>query len=561
MTRYVDIPLNPENALFSKSHGDRMKRPFRGADALIQTLQAAGVRRIFTLSGNHIMSVFDAAFGTGIELVHTRHEASAVHMADAWARIVGDVGVALVTGGPGHANAVAALYTAQMAEAPIVLLSGHAPNDKLGQGAFQEMRQAEMAAPVCKAAWTCIHADDVAGDVTKAIRIAKAGRPGPVHLSLPSDVLEGMTSTDIAAVIAFTPELMPLDDRVAAQLVQRLADAKRPMILVGPSSMTKAGRVLTDALQKASGVPVIGMESPRGVGDASLGAFAQLLLRVDCLVLIGKRMDFTLKFGAAFPATTPVHQIDAEVEEIHRSRRALGERLKITAQADSNSALRALTQASLVASDSGWLREVRAEVAYRPASWNSAVSQLPDRLHPVQMLHPLQAVLDSHPDAVLVCDGGEIGQWAMACLRAPHRVNNGVAGSIGAGLPYALAARLAQPDAPVVAVMGDGTVGFHIAEFDTAVRYGLSFLVVVGNDARWNAEYQLQLRDYGTERLNGCELRPTRYDMVAQAFGAHGECLTDAGTLPQAIQRAIASNMPACLNVRIEGVPAPLISH
>ncbi|MDM0005816.1 thiamine pyrophosphate-binding protein [Variovorax sp. J22G73] len=535
----------------------------RGADALIQSLQAAGVRRIFTLSGNHIMPVFDAAYGSGIELVHTRHEASAVHMADAWSRITGQVGIALVTGGPGHANAVAALYTAQMAEAPIVLLSGHAPNDQIGQGAFQEMRQAEMAAPVCKAAWVCAHADDVAADVAKAIRLALSGRPGPVHLSLPTDVLEAATSAGVPEAGAFSAEPVPLDAAVAAELVQCLMQAKHPMVLVGPACMTRAARALTDALEQATGVPVIGMESPRGVGDASLGAFAQLLARVDCLVLVGKRLDFTLKFGTAFPAAVQVHQVDAEAAEIERSRRALGE-LQVTAQADAWSALRALTQQAQAAhepSTSAWLTEARSAIDYRPAAWDHATSRLPGRLHPVQMLRPLQAVLDSHPESVLVCDGGEIGQWAMACLRAPHRVNNGVAGAIGAGLPYALAARFARPEAPVVAVMGDGTVGFHIAEFDTAVRHGLHFVVVVGNDARWNAEYQIQLRDYGAERLVGCELRPLRYDTVAQAFGAHGEGVTDAAALPQAVQRALASRLPACVNVMIEGVPAPLIKH
>jgi acetolactate synthase-1/2/3 large subunit len=537
----------------------------RGADALIQSLQAAGVKRIFTLSGNHIMPVFDAAFGAGIELVHTRHEASTVHMADAWARITGEVGIALVTGGPGHANAVAALYTAQMAEAPVVLLSGHAPNDQLGQGAFQEMRQAEMAAPVCKAAWTCASADDVAADIARAIRLARSGRPGPVHLSLPTDVLEAAVADAYFTLdaAAFAPEPMPLDAAVAARLLDCLAAARNPMIVVGPSCMTRNGRALTHALEEATGIPVVGMESPRGAGDASLGAFAQLAARVDCLLLVGKRVDFTVKFGAAFPAATQVHQVDAEQAEIDRSRRALGDRLQTVAQADAASALRALTDAASPAvrepGASAWLSEAHEALAYRPAAWDNASAPSPGRLHPVQMLRPLQALLDSHPESVLVCDGGEIGQWAMACLRAPHRVNNGVAGSIGAGLPYALAARCARPEAPVVAVMGDGTVGFHIAEFDTAVRYGLSFVAVVGNDARWNAEYQIQLRDYGPERLIGCELRPTRYDTVAQAFGAHGECVTEAAELLPAARRALASGMPACLNVVIEGVPAPQI--
>ena len=538
-------------------------RRHRGADTLVRSLQAAGVERLFTLSGNHVMPLFDAVVDSTIALVHTRHEASAVHMADAWSRITGRIGVALVTGGPGHANAVSALYTAQMAEAPIVLLSGHAPNDQLGRGAFQEMRQAEMAAPVCKAAWTCAGPGEIAADIARAIRLARSGRPGPVHLSLPTDALEGATDPSTVGPEAFEPEPLPLDAGLASALMQRLAQAERPLILVGPASMTRSARALTAALEEATGVPVIGMESPRGIADPSLGAFAEMLSQADCVLLIGKRLDFTLKFGQApaFPGGAEVHQVDAEPTEIDRSRRALGARLHIAALADAESALLELTRVARTGPPRSWLAGVRDAVAYRPAAWNDARSDMPGRLHPVQMLRPLQAMLDSHPESVLVCDGGEIGQWATACLRAPHRVINGAAGSIGSGLPYALAARCAQPDAPVLAIMGDGTVGFHIAEFDTAFRYGLPFVCIVGNDARWNAEYQIQLRDYGPGRLLGCELLPTRYDAVAQAFGAHGERVTEATDMAAAVHRAIGSGLPACVNVMIEGVPAPQIQR
>jgi acetolactate synthase-1/2/3 large subunit len=162
---------------------------------------------------------------------------------------------------------------------------------------------------------------------------------------------------------------------------------------------------------------------------------------------------------------------------------------------------------------------------------------------------------------VFVCDGGEIGQWAQACLTAPNRVINGVAGSIGAALPFALAARLAKPDAPVIAFMGDGTFGFHPAEIDTAVRYRLPFVGIVGNDARWNAEYQIQLREYGRERAIGCELLPTRYDQVAVAFGGHGELVTAAADVLPAALRAQASRLPACVNIMIEGLPAPIVKR
>ena len=535
----------------------------RGADALIQSLQQARVKRIFTLSGNHIMPVFDAAFDAGIELIHTRHEAATVHMADAYARITGEPGIALVTGGPGHANAVSALYTAQMAESAVVLLSGHAPNNQLGMGAFQEMRQAEIAAPVSKLSWTSASADALASDMAKAISVAQSGRPGPVHLSLPTDALDGETSAANAALdsTAFQPTAMPLSNADAASFLAKLSRAKRPLILTGPASMTRVRRDQLAELEAATSIPVIGMESPRGVGDPSLGAFAQMLALSDCVLLLGKRLDFTLKFGVvpAFAADCEFLQIDAEKHELDRSRRAVGSRLIATAEADTPSAIKALIAASTstVKPRAAWLDDVRAAIAYRPDPWLSATSSIADRLHPVQALRPLQALLDSHPDSVFISDGGEIGQWAQACLNAPHRVINGVAGAIGAALPFALGARVAVPDAPIIAVMGDGTFGFHTAEMDTAVRYGLPFLAVVGNDARWNAEYQIQLRDYGHDRLIACELLPTRYDQVTAAFGGHGEYVTSSDALMPAAQRAIASGKPSCMNVMIEGLPAP----
>jgi acetolactate synthase-1/2/3 large subunit len=545
-----------------------MARIFRGADALARALRTAGVARIFTLSGNHVMPVFDATIDAGISLLHTRHEAAAVHMADAWARLTGEPGIALVTGGPGHANAVSALYTAQMAEAPVVLLSGHAPNGQLGMGAFQEMRQAEMAAPVTKASWACASAGEVAHDLARAISIARSGRPGPVHLSLPTDVLEQAADADrLPAAPAFAARVESLPASDAGTVLARLRQAKRPLVLAGPAFMTRRGRAQLRALEAVIDAPVIGMESPRGVNDPSLGAFAQVLADADCVLLLGKRCDFTLKFGQppAFDAGCAFVQVDAEPAEIERTRRAVGARLAAAFVADAQAAIEALAACAREQGSSGkqsraaWLAEVRSAIDWRPPEWDLAASREPDRLHPLQACRPLQKLLDAHPDSVLVSDGGEIGQWAQACLSAPNRVINGVAGSIGAGLPFALAARVAKPDVPVVAVMGDGTFGFHVAELDTAVRYALPFVAVVGNDARWNAEYQIQLKDYGADRLVACELRPMRYDQVSVAFGGHGEQVTDAAQLAPAAARAQASGLPACLNVMIEGVAAPLI--
>ncbi len=539
-----------------------MPSPHRGADALVRAMANAGVRRIFTLSGNHIMPVFDAALDSGITLIHTRHEAAAVHMADAWGRLTGEPGVALVTGGPGHANAVGALYTAAMAESPVVLLSGHAPTDQLGTGAFQEMRQADIAAPLTKLALTSASADAIGRDFAKAMSAARAGRCGPVHLSLPTDCLEGETdAANVPPAGAFVSATIALDVAAADAMLERLRRARRPVILVGPGMMTRKGRESTATLEDISQIPVIGMESPRGLADSSLGAFAPMLAQADCVLLLGKRLDYTLKFGKlpTFDASCEFLQIDAEDEEIARTRRAVGARLSLSALAQPLAAADTLSRRAngKQAAKSGWLDEVRGAIAYRPPAWEAATSSQPGRLHPLQALRPLQALLEAHDDAVLILDGGEFAQWAQACLRAPNRISNGVAGAIGAGLPFALAARVAKPDVPVILVMGDGTFGFHPAEIDTAVRYDLPFVGVVGNDARWNAEYQIQLRDYGPNRLIGCELLPTRYDRVAAAFGGHGEFVTSADEMAPAARRALASGLPACINVTIEGLAAP----
>src|ERR1700761_7377688 len=195
-----------------------MPTTFRGADIVVRTLERAGHTDIFTLSGNHIMSLFDAAIGTTLSLMHVRHEAATVHMADAYGRLTGRPGVVWVTGGPGHANAVGALFTALGQESPMVLFSGHTETDQLGRGGFQELRQVEMAAPVCKAAWMATDTASVGMEVAKALRLAVSGRPGPVHLSLPSDVLDATVAEDGVAwpsAADFVALPVPLGDAAA----------------------------------------------------------------------------------------------------------------------------------------------------------------------------------------------------------------------------------------------------------------------------------------------------------------------------------------------------------
>ncbi len=545
----------------------RAAETLRGADIVVRTLERAGHTTIMTLSGNHVMSIFDAAIETTLDLVHTRHEAAAVHAADAYGRLTGRPGIALVTGGPGHANATAALMTALAQESPLVLLSGHTETTQLGRGGFQELRQAEMAAPVAKASWMATDTARLGLEVAKAIRIATSGRPGPVHLSLPSDLLDarvaaGAVAWPDAADFAAPPTL--LADAAADAVLALTAGAARPLVIAGPHLANRPGRDLLARIEAATNLPTCIMESPRGLADATLGAFAELVARCDLIVLLGKALDFTLKFAAA-PAIDPACRfvmLDPDGAILDRAIRETGPRLAFGCVADTHPAGEALIRgaAERAASGAAWLQEARSHFTDRPASWATLTSRTPDKLHAIEVFRALKPYVERDPDTVLICDGGEFAQWAQSVLPVlPRRLINGVAGSIGSSLPMALGARVVDHAAPVFAVLGDGTFGFHMAEFETAVRRNLPFVAVVGTDARWNAEYNLQVRDYGANRAVGCELTAARYDLVVTALGGHGELVRRADDMPAAIERALARGKPACINVMIESIPAPIV--
>jgi acetolactate synthase I/II/III large subunit len=540
-----------------------MSSTMRGADIVARSLERLGCKRIFTLSGNHIMSLFDATLETKIKLVHVRHEAAAVHMADGWGRLTGEPGVAMVTGGPGHVNTIGALFAALASESPMVLLSGHAATRELGRGGFQELRQAEIAEPVTKASWTAKSTSGLAGDIGNAMRIARQGRPGPVHVSLPSDLLDEIV--DVGS-IAWPdghdgPGASDLAPPIADSVLAAIASAARPIIFAPPQLSNVSGRAVLRQLEEVTNAPAVILESPRGIADATLGAFPDLLRRFDLVVLLGKALDFTTRWVAApdFAQDVRVIVIDPEVTMLERAARELGDRLLLGTVANVRAAAATLIARAACRRGDEWLKEARRALNRRPAEWASVRSSTAGRLHPAELFRMLRPYVERDNDTVLVCDGGDIGQWAQSILPARRRMVNGVSGAIGSSLSLALAARYAEPKAPVFAVLGDGTIGFHLSEFETAVRYNLPFVAVVGNDACWNAESQIQRRTYGQDRMHGLELTPARYDLVVSALGGHGELVTEAAEFAGAIERSLASGKPSCVNVMTESIAAPVV--
>jgi acetolactate synthase-1/2/3 large subunit len=419
----------------------------------------------------------------------------------------------------------------------LVLFSGHTETDQLGRGGFQELRQVDMAAPVCKAAWMATDTATLGVDVARALRLAVAGRPGPVHLSLPSDVLDASVPEDAVVWPAdadFTAPPVNLGDAAADAVLALLATAKRPLVIGAPVLATAKGRDLLRRIEAALSIPACLSEGPRGFNDASLGAYIEVAKRADMVLLLGKALDFTLKFGGKpFPPDCRFIAIDPDGATLDRAVRSRG--LAFGCVADTYPAAEALIARSRIRGDTAWLAEARSCFDDRPAEWADLAPKTQGLLHPAQVFRTLQPFLDRDPDSVLICDGGEFAQWGQSILRNDRRMINGVAGSIGSSLPMAAGARVVERHAPIFVVLGDGTFGFHMSEIETAVRLGLPYVAIVGTDCRWNAEYNLQVRDYGPNRAHGCELDPTRYDMVATALGGYGELVTYQDQLSGAI--------------------------
>ncbi len=540
--------------------------PQRGADRLAQGLDQSDVKVVFSLSGNQIMPVYDAFLNFSIRVVHSRHEAAAVFMAEAYARVSGEVGIALVTAAPGFGNALGALYSASMSEVPLVLLSGDSPVSLDGQGAFQQFDQVAAATPFVKRSLRLSPGDDPARIIADAMACARSGVPGPVHVALPVDLLESEfdPATAIPEAGNTFGETLPMEPAPGQieSIAGILETAERPVVLAGPHLFRARQNELRTALSTAQKIPLVVLDSPRGLNDPAQGALRELLLAADCVFYLGKPVDFTSGLGASDAiAAGNIVAVSEYQSDLAHAGAVFGDRLVIaerinavaTAGALARHRSRSISNPDWMANRNRWLSVADAALKHRGLADTSEQA-----VYSRNIIDAIALSVGSDEQSILVCDGGEFGQWAQAFGTADTRLSNGPSGAIGASLPYAIGAKIARPDARVIAVMGDGTAGFHLAELETAARERLGITVVIGNDSRWNAEYLIQKRDYGVDRTMGCELTvDTRYDLAATGLAGEGFFVDDLSQLPGALSQGIDNNRPVCINVWMPGAAAP----
>jgi acetolactate synthase-1/2/3 large subunit len=545
-----------------------------GGTMLIRVLRQAGIDTLFTLHGGHLDAILQAAADDGMRLIDTRHEQAAGHAADGWARTTGRPGVAIVTAGPGMTDCVTAIANAYLDCVPTLFIAGAAPLREAETMPLQGgLDQVAMVTPITKWAHRVTHTERIPDLVAQALRVAVSGRPGPVFLELPIDVLfSRVEESRVAFPEKIFPDCAPAPaPEAVSRAIEWLHAAERPAILAGGGAwFSGAGDDLLRFAER-TGTPVFSNSKAHGLvpGDHPLcgRGFAHLAIAAgtgvgsaDLVLVLGARLGlFTGGRGARLiPSGARLIQIDIAAEEIGRNRT-----VDLGIAADCREAVRALDAA---ASDrkwpdrSAWCEGIRRVRDGHRALFAAALEKKEPPIHPYRLAFEIARALPR--DAIVAADGGETSAW-METVAEVHGggryLSHGYLGCLGTGMPFAIAAKVAHPDRPVVCVVGDGSVGLNFAEFDTMVRHGLAIVTVVNNDQLWGMSAHGQDLIYGKERRVATELAPTRYDEAAAGFGCHGEQVVEPAELPAALERAFRSGRPACVNVMTDGsVIAPI---
>ena len=538
-----------------------------GGHLFIRCLKQEGVEKIFTIVGDTILPLVDAAADEGIEFIDTRHEGAAMHMADGYARITGKPAVAMFTGGPGFSNAISGLPAIYTSESPVIFVAGCAELPEKGQATFQEIDQVAMAAPVSKGSWLIHDKNRIPEYVATAFRTAMSGRPGPVHLTLPIDLQEAPISEEDL------PPYLPQEYRnmgrahgdptLIEQAATLMANAQRPVIIAGNPARYSVEPAQLEALAEATGVPIFTVEQARGLiddlhplcfgyADGALNQTARRFREADVVLLLGKRLDHRYRYGGIFSTDARLIQADPSEAEIGRNRG-----VAVGLLGDLGAIVDQLTGAARFNRNLGpWIDTLKQDqTAWMENLRSNATGEAP--MHPLDVYTRIEHLIDK--DTFIVLDGGDYVQWGRSYLpaRSPgHFIRLGPLSHLGGAIPYAMAAKLAYPKSKVLAFMGDGSFGFYSMEYDTCIRHNLPITGIMGNDSNWGIDKTFQLAYFG--RDVGTSLRYVRYDQVVEGIGGYAELVEQPDDVAPAVERAINSGKPSLVNITVKSGASPL---
>src|SRR5215813_13167025 len=531
-----------------------------GGHLVARTLKQAGVGHLFTLCGGHILPIYDGCITEGVEVIDVRHEQAAAHAGDAYARLTRNIGVAAVTAGPGVTDAVTGVANAYSARSPLLLIGGAAPLGLRGLGSLQEVEQVDLLRPITKGSWTVSETRQIPEVLTTAIRTALTGRPGPVFVEIPVDLLMTMVEDRLAPIpsgYVHRRAAAPDAESVEA-LAHLLAGAERPVVMAGSGVYWDDAAADLAAFAEATGAPVFMNGAGRGcLPSRHPLAFSQArgfaLGQADVVLVLGAPLDFRLGYGRppTFAGDVNVAMIDADPSELGRNRA-----LALGAVGDIDVVLRQLLDA-LPKGLAERIRPWREAVSAREAEGRRGLAGLAEA-DDVPISHYRLAAEIARvvtPETIVVGDGGDVVGCAAKYVplhRAGQWLDPGPFGCLGVGPPFALAAKLLNPGRRVLLVAGDGAFGLNGMDMETAVRFGAPVVCVVGNDGGWGQIRNPQLQFFGAERAVATSLPTARYDLMVEALGGRGALVTKPADLAPALERALASNDVWCINVVLD---------
>jgi acetolactate synthase-1/2/3 large subunit len=530
-----------------------------GGKLAARALKQAGVECIFTLSGGHIMPLYDGCFDEGIKIVDVRHEQAAVHAADAWARChPGGIGVAAITAGPGVTDGVTGIANAWRANSPILVIGGQGPFANLRRGSLQEMDHIGVVRPITKYADAIYQTARIPEYIELAIRHAVSGIPGPAYLEIPMDIFMGQVEASqapIPRIRTAPPRLSPDRDEVR-KAIELIRGAQRPMLMAGTSvKWSRAAGELNRFIGETH-IPTYTNGMGRGTVPPGSPEFLnrsrrQALEKIDCIVLAGTLLDFRMRFGASIPADAKIIQLDMDATLIGQNRQA-DVPLVGNLACSFEMLLEEMKNQGVRLDFSGWRDELRAIESKLEKKEAAALGSDESPVDPQRMCREVRDWLATQHDPIVIGDGGDIVATAAKIIPVTSEgswMDPGPLGTLGVGMPFALAAQLSHPKRRVLIVYGDGSFGLNGFEYDTAVRFDLPIIGIVGNDAAWGQMMRPQGSMYGWDRVGPTLLRHTRYDKVVEALGGHGELVERPEEIRPALERAAASGKPALVNV------------
>jgi acetolactate synthase I/II/III large subunit len=506
-----------------------------GGQLVARTLRQAGVGHRFTLCGGHILPIYDGCLTEGVGVIDVRHEQAAAHAGDAYARLTRGIGVAVVVPGPGVTDAVTGVANAYAARSPLLLIGGAAPLGLRGLGALQETEQGALLKPITKGAWSVAETRQIPEVLATAIRTALAGRPGPVFVEIPVDLLMTTIEDRLAPIpTGYVHRSRGAADADAvARLAALLAGAERPVVMAGGGVYWDDAAKSLAAFSERAGVPVFMNGAGRGAlatehPNAMFQTRGWALGHADLVLVLGTPLDFRLGYGRppTFAEGAKVVMIDVDPVELGRNRP-----LELGLAGDIDVILRQLTDA------------LPKGPAGRAAPW---VAELRRREGDARAVTR---------DTIVVGDGGDVVNCAAKFVpvdRAGQWLDPGPLGCLGVGPAFALAAKLLRPDQRVLLVSGDGAFGLNGMELETAVRFKLPFTCIIGNDGGWGQIRSPQISFFGESRAVATSLPTTRYDRMVEALGGRGAFITDPSENGPALARALASDEVWCLNVALD---------